>query len=157
VAILIAGLREVMEGEVMRRTVVIPIVAAVLSVSAAGLSGHAGPVGAGAAPTTARVSVFPSTVSFGTRRVGSVQSQSVTVQNTGDATLHVRWVNLSDFSGSYSLAFNSCAGATVPPGQSCQFSIEFRPRTTGQHSANATIYDDAPGGNRSVFVWGNAD
>lgn len=143
----------------MRRAVAIPIAAALLSTGAAALAVH-GPLTAGAAPATpaaARVAVFPSTVSFGTRRVGSVSSQTVDVENVGDATMHVRWVNLSDFSESYRLEFNSCAGATVQPGQLCQFTIEYQPRTTGQHQANATIYDDAPGGNRTVFVWGNAD
>lgn len=113
----------------------------------------AAPVAAARGP---QVSIFPSYVSFGSQPVGSVQQRSVSVQNYGDAPLHVYSVFVNDFSGSYSLVFNSCTGQTVRPGGLCQFYIQFHPHATGQHSANATVQDDAPGGSQNVPIWGNA-
>jgi hypothetical protein len=133
----------------MRRVLVLPGVASVL----AALAVAAAPVTAAQGP---RVSIFPSSVSFGSQPVGSVQQRSVTVENYGDAPLHVRSVQLNDFSGSYGIVFNTCTGTTVPPGQLCQFSIQFHPRTPGQHSANASVYDDGPGSVQNVPIWGNA-
>ena len=133
----------------MRRMLVIPTAAAVLATVAA----VAAPAEAAQGP---RVSIFPSSVTFGSQPVGSIQQRSVTVENYGDAPLHVSSVQLNDFSGSYSIVFNTCSGATVPPGQLCQFSIQFHPRTPGQHSANASVYDNGPGSVQNVPIWGNA-
>jgi hypothetical protein len=131
----------------MRRVLVVS--AAVTAISAVA----AAPVAAAQGP---RVSIFPSSVTFGSQPVGSVQQRSVSVQNYGDTPLHVHSVYINDFSGSYSLVFNSCTGATVRPGGLCQFYIQFHPHTTGQHMAYATVQDDAPGGSQNVSIWGNA-
>jgi len=133
----------------MRRVLAVPVAAVVLGAAAFA----AAPVAAARGP---QVSIFPSYVSFGSQPVGSVQQRSVSVQNYGDAPLHVHSVFVNDFSGSYSLVFNSCTGATVRPGGLCQFYIQFHPRTTGQHSAYATVQDDGPGGAQNVSIWGNA-
>ena len=90
----------------MRRVLAVPVAAMVLGAAAF----DAAPVAAARGP---QVSIFPSSVSFGSQPVGSVQQRSVSVQNYGDAPLHVHSVFVNDFSGSYSLVFNSCTGATV--------------------------------------------
>jgi hypothetical protein len=133
----------------MRRVLVVTAAVSVFSATAVA----AAPAAAARGP---QVSIFPSSVSFGSQPVGSVQQRSVSVQNYGDAPLHVSSVSINDFSGSYSLVFDSCTGTTVRPGGLCQFYIQFHPRTTGQHSARATVQDDAPGGAQSVPIWGNA-
>ncbi len=133
----------------MRRMLAVPAAALTLAAASA--------IPAAAAPAaTPRVAVFPSSVSFGSQPVGGVQQRSVSVDNVGDAPLHVRSVVMNDYSGSYSLVFNSCSGATLPPGQLCQFTIQFHPRVPGQHSASALVYDDAPEGTQTVPVWGAA-
>ena len=133
----------------MRRMLAVPAAALTLTAAAA--------IPAAAAPAaTPRVAVFPSSVSFGSQPVGSVQQRSVSVQNVGDATLHVHSVVLNDYSGSYGLVFNTCSGATLSPGQMCQFTIQFHPRAPGQHSASALVYDDAPEGAQNVPIWGSA-
>jgi hypothetical protein len=112
---------------------------------------------AAAAPAaTPRVALFPSSVTFGSQPVGSVQQRSVSVENVGDASLHVQSVVLNDYSGSYGLVFNTCSGATLSPGQICQFTIQFHPHSSGQHSASALVSDDAPEGTQSVPIWGTA-
>jgi Abnormal spindle-like microcephaly-assoc'd, ASPM-SPD-2-Hydin len=133
----------------MRRVLALPVAATLLGAAALA----AAPAAAARGP---QVSIFPSSVSFGSQPVGSVQQRSVSVQNYGDAPLHVHSVFVNDFSGSYSLVFNSCTGATVRPGGLCQFYIQFHPHTTGQHSAYAQVQDDAPGGAQNVPIWGNA-
>jgi hypothetical protein len=136
-------------GVVMRRVLAIPAAVATLAASGAAFA----PPAYAASP---QVAIFPSSVSFGNQRVGSLQRQSVSVENVGDAPMHVYSVNLNDYSGSYSLVFNNCAGATIPQGNLCQFTIEFHPRTPGQHSANAYVNDDAPGRTQNVPIWGTA-
>jgi hypothetical protein len=131
----------------MRRMLAVPAAAVMLAAA----------IPAAAAPAaTPRVALFPSSVTFGSQPVGSVQQRSVSVENVGDATLHVHSVVLNDYSGSYSLVFNTCGGATLPPGQICQFTIQFHPHVPGQHSASALVSDDAPEGTQSVPVWGTA-
>ncbi len=128
-----------------------------LAVPAAALTLAAGAIPAAAAPAaTARAAVFPSQVSFGSQPVGSVQQRSVSVENVGDAAMHMRSVTLNDFSGSYGLVFNTCGGATLQPGQLCQFTIQFHPRAPGQYNAGAQVYDDAPQGTQYVPIWGAA-
>jgi HYDIN/CFA65/VesB family protein len=141
----------------MRRVLAIPAAVATFVASLGVLVVAAGPVAAGAASAASpQVAIFPSSVSFGSQRVGSLQRQSVSVQNVGDAPMHVYSVNLNDYSGSYSLVFNNCAGATIPQGNLCQFTIEYHPRAPGQHNANAYVNDDAPGRTQNVPIWGNA-
>jgi hypothetical protein len=141
----------------MTRVLAIPAAATMLASGVAVLVAGGGPVPARAAYASGpQVAIFPSYVSFGTQRVGSLQRQSVSVQNVGDAPMHVYSVNLNDYSGSYSLVFNSCAGATLPQGNLCQFTIEYHPRAPGQHSASAYVNDDAPGRTQNVPIWGNA-
>ncbi|MDB5067873.1 MAG: hypothetical protein JWM18_4307 [Chloroflexi bacterium] len=133
----------------MRRMLAVPAAALTLMAAAA--------IPAAAAPAaTPRVALFPSSVTFGSQPVGSVQQRSVSVENVGNATLHVHSVVLNDYSGSYSLVFNTCGGATLAPGQMCQFTIQFHPRAPGQHSASAMVGDDAPEGTQSVPIWGTA-
>jgi hypothetical protein len=133
----------------MRRVFIVAAAVGVLAATAVAVA----PVAAARGP---QVSIFPSSVSFGNQPVDTVRQRSVSVQNDGDAPLHVHSVFINDFSGSYGLVFNGCTGTTVRPGGFCQFSIQFRPRTIGQHSAHATVQDDAPGGSQMVSIWGNA-
>ncbi len=132
----------------MRRMLAVPAAALTLLAAAA--------LPSAAAPATPRAAVFPSTVSFGSQPVGSVQQRSVSVENTGDAPLHVRSVVIYDYSSSYSLVFDTCSGATLPPGNLCQFGIQYHPRVPGQHNASAQVNDDAPEGTQSVPIWGAA-
>jgi hypothetical protein len=140
---------------VARRVLLVAAAAATVAVAAAA-AGIAGGERAGAATGSPQVAISPSSVSFGSQRVGSIQRRSVSVENVGNAPLHVHSVVVNDFSGTYSLSFSTCGGATVPPGGLCQFSIESHPRMAGTHSSYATVSDDASGGSQSVPIWGTA-
>ena len=114
----------------MRRVLCVAAGAATVAVAAAA-AGIGGGERVGAATGSPQVAIFPSSVSFGSQRVGSIQRRSVSVENVGNAPLHVHSVVVNDFSGTYSLSFNTCGGATVQPGGICQFSIEFAPAHGG--------------------------
>jgi HYDIN/CFA65/VesB-like, Ig-like domain len=103
-----------------------------------------------------QVALFPSQLSFGSQRVGSLQRRTVTVENVGNAPLHMYGVAANDFTGSYSIPFNGCASSTLPPGQECTFSVQFQPRTVGQHTTTVYVRDDGPGSIQSVPVYGQA-
>jgi len=129
-------------------------VAAAAATVAAGAIAAGGGGRAGAATGEPRAAIFPSAVSFGSQRVGTIQQRSVSVENVGDAPLRVSSVTLNDFSGTYSIAFNTCTGTTVQPGGICQFSVQSHPRMPGSRSATVLISDNA--GGHSVPVWGSA-
>jgi hypothetical protein len=134
-----------------------PAVSAALAALTLGITAAAGAeLQPAAYAASSQVAIFPSSVSFGTQRVGTQQQRSVSVENTGNAPLHVYSVTVSDFSGSYSIAFNGCAGATLQGGQQCQFVVQFRPRAPGQRNTTVYVRDDGPGSTQSVPVWGQA-
>jgi Transmembrane protein 131-like N-terminal len=135
-------------------TVVPAIAAAVASLVAGGTVAAGAGAGAAMPAYGPQVAIFPSEVSFGSQRVGSLQQRSVTVENVGNAPLHMYGVTMNDFTGAYGVAFNGCVGVTLPPGQVCRFVLQFQPRTVGQHDATVYVHDDAPGSIQSVPVFG---
>jgi HYDIN/CFA65/VesB-like, Ig-like domain len=136
----------------------VPTVAAAIATTIASLV-TGGTVASGdevrpAAAAGPQVAIFPSEVSFGSQRVGSIQQRPVTVENVGNAPLHMYGVTMNDFTGAYSIAFNGCVGVTLPPGQVCRFVVQFRPRTVGEHDGTVYVHDDAPGFIQAVPVVG---
>ena len=136
----------------------VPTVAAAIALATASLV-TGGTVTSGAevrpaAPAGPQVAIFPSEVSFGSQPVGTIQQRPVTVENVGNAPLHMYGVTMNDFTGAYSIAFNGCVGVTLPPGQICRFVIQFQPRTVGEHDGTVYVHDDAPGYTQAVPVVG---
>jgi hypothetical protein len=146
----------------MRRVRVLPTGAALVAAMTAAVVSQTvgGTVAGGAAAAPAapangpQVALFPSVVTFGSQRVGSLQQRTVAVENVGNAPLHMYGVTVYDFSAAYSIAFNGCAGATLPPGQICRFVVQFQPRTVGEHDGTVYVHDDGPGSIQSVPVYG---
>ncbi|MDE1152038.1 MAG: choice-of-anchor D domain-containing protein [Micavibrio sp.] len=70
----------------------------------------------------------------------SSAAQTVTVKNSGDATLTLSSITLSDTTN-YSLT-NGCS-TTLAAGASCSLSLAFTPKTTGSHSATVTLVNNS--------------
>jgi hypothetical protein len=86
--------------------------------------------------------ITPSSFSFGNVAVGTTDSQTIQLSNTGTAALTVSQVSVA---GS---AF-STSGLTLPltfsPGQTSTFNVQFSPVSAGSASGSLTITSNAPG------------
>jgi len=91
---------------------------------------------------TANASVSPSSLSFGTRTVGTTSaSQMTTISNSGNGYLHISGVSAStNFTSP-----QNCLGAAIAPGGSCTESAAFAPTQTGSLTGTLTFTDDSGG------------
>ncbi len=92
--------------------------------------------------------VFPSTLQGATSA-----AQSVTVTNSGAATLHISAVSVDPNAGDFA-ATSGCGGA-VPVNASCTISVSFSPIGAGLRTGTVSIADDAPGSPHTVGLSGN--
>ena len=98
---------------------------------------------------------LPGSVSFGSQNLGTTSSNSVTLNNTGNATFNVTGVTLGGTNpGSFSITTNGCGGAVTGGGQ-CTVNLQFQPLTVGGNTATLTFSDDVPGdSSQSVTLTG---
>jgi hypothetical protein len=95
------------------------------------------------------VSLSPSSLTFATTVVGSSSpAQSITLTNTGNATLDITLP--IQITGTNSAEFklvtsSSPCGSTLNAGASCIISVSFRPSAPGNATAAVSITDNAPG------------
>lgn len=90
-----------------------------------------------------------SSIDFGTKLSGSYTVIPVTLSNSGNLPLQVSSIIIST-AGPYFIVSNTC-GATVNPGASCSFGVQFNPATAGGPYGNAVlIATNAPGSPLSI-------
>lgn len=108
---------------------------------------------AGATSGRPRIQVSPTSVSFGSAKVGTSVSREVTVSNTGTGTLTISSVGLSGYSsGSFR---RSTACSSVAPGTACSIAVTFAPASSGTKSATLRISsNDTSRGTVSVYLSG---
>ena len=98
----------------------------------------------------------PSSPSFPSTTQGTSSApQSVSVINSGNASLQISSVSLSGSSAAEFNLSSNCA-ASLAPAASCTVSLIFSPLATGQSVAMLTITDDAPGSPQSAPISGTA-
>jgi len=102
----------------------------------------------------AAVSLSATSLSFGSEPVGtSSASQSVTLTNTGGATLTISSIAVTGTNAS-SFAFGNSCGASVASGASCTIHGHFSPTVLGALTAAITITDNAAGSPQSITLTG---
>ena len=107
--------------------------------------------GTGTAPA---VSLSPGSLSFGNQAVGTTSSaQSVTLTNTGNATLSISSVTISGAQAGDFAQTNTCGGS-VAAGANCSFSVSFTPGAAGSRTAALTLSDNAPGSPQAAALSG---
>jgi hypothetical protein len=136
-------------------------VSAVLLATGAGpaLASHGGGGGGGTPPppaTAPAVSLSPSTVTYGPQAVGTTSpSQTVTLTNTGTASLFINGVSSS---GLDQLDFNrtndQCVGMPVAAGASCTITIVFNPTATGTRTMTLSVIDTAASSPQVITLTG---
>ena len=115
--------------------------------------------GSGVAPPPPQpaVTLIPGTLTFPTISQGTTSSSlTVTVTNSGNATLHITSVvmggnNSKDFSGG-----NNCVGAFAAKA-GCTINVTFAPLAAGERSETITLTDDAADSPQIINASGNAN
>jgi VCBS repeat protein/HYDIN/CFA65/VesB family protein/ASPM-SPD-2-Hydin domain-containing protein len=98
------------------------------------------------------VSVSPSTLNFGSQKVGTKSKpQAVTVTNTGSTALNFTSIQISD--NSEFTQTNNC-GTQIAAGASCKIAVTFAPFQNGTQSGHLTITDDGGGSPQVVPLTG---
>ena len=124
------------------------VIGAVVACGGGGGGGSAPPP-----PPAPAVSLAPSSLAFGSVNVGASSPLTVTLTNTGNATLNIASMSLSgtnaaDFSGS-----STCPSSVSAQG-SCTISVTFTPTATGARSASVSIADNAGSSPQTISLSG---
>jgi len=101
---------------------------------------------------TAAIAFDPTSLNFGSLQTGTSATQSVTLTNTGAATLQITQIDLTNNAGAYSLS-NSCPNS-LSAGANCTVSVTFSPTQTGTQTATLSVTDNAAGSPQSVPLIG---
>jgi hypothetical protein len=97
----------------------------------------------------------PTTVAFGAVRLGkSASPQTVTLTNDGNTTIHVTSAALTG-SSAFSLAADTCSGATLSLGTACTVQVGFAPAALGALSGTLTFTDDASSPTQTATLSGS--
>jgi hypothetical protein len=100
------------------------------------------------APAATRIVSTSGNLAFGNVNLGSTAQQTLTISNTGNATLTVSGLTFpTGFSGDWSTG-------TIPAGGSHAITVTFTPNSPGTYSGNVTITSDATGGTATIPVSG---
>lgn len=98
----------------------------------------------GTATGAAQISFSKTALTFTTQKAGSISAgQSITVTNTGNATLTVSSAALGGSNPGDFMEFNGCS--SVAAGDSCELVVFFMPTATGARSATVVFTDNANG------------
>ncbi len=90
------------------------------------------------------VALTPTSITFASQNVGTLSAPvSITVQNIGNADLHVASVALAGSNPGEFILGNGC-GLPVAPGGNCTLQVSFAPTSSGGKSAQLQLVDDAP-------------
>jgi FlaG/FlaF family flagellin (archaellin) len=125
--------------------------AVTISDNAAGSPQTVSLTGTGTNPT---VNLSANTLAFGNQNLGTTSSpQSVTLNNTGNASLNIAGVVLTGSNPGDFTAGNTC-GASVAAGGSCTISVTFTPYSSGSRGASIAITDNANGSPQIITLTG---
>ena len=106
-----------------------------------------------AMPAAPAMTLSPASLAFATQAVGTAStSQTITVTNSGNATLKVTQISANgDFSET-----DNCTNATggVAAGASCAVQLTFLPTATGMRAGALTVYGNVAGGQATTPLSG---
>jgi hypothetical protein len=80
-------------------------------------------------------------------------AQSVTLTNTGTATLNITGIGLAG-TNSGDFSETSTCGSSVAAGANCSIGVTFAPTATGSRSASVFISDNASGSPQTISLSG---
>ena len=105
--------------------------------------------------TAPAVTLNPTSLTFASTAVGSTTSaQTITVKNTGTATLTLTSETITGTNASSFVKSATTCGSSLAVNASCTVSVEFKPATTGALSASLSIADNASGSPQTAALKG---
>lgn len=97
-------------------------------------------------------SLSPTTLTFGNQTIGTTSaSQSVTLSNTGNATLNLAPIAITGTNNADFAQTNNCQ-AMLSPASQCTITVTFTPSIASAESASLQFTDDAAGSPQSVAL-----
>ncbi len=93
-------------------------------------------------------------LNLGNVKVGATKTGTVTLNNTGNAALHIGVVNPGGSVNVINTTNNTCANSTVAAGNSCTIGVSFTPTATLAYSLTLTFNDDAANSPQTATVSG---
>jgi hypothetical protein len=99
--------------------------------------------------------VSPPSGNFGDVQVGQTVTKRFTVTNCGHADLVIDHLEQDGGQGAFSIKANLCEGATIPPGGSCTFDVDFAPTEVRDRVATIRIVDNAGDSPQAITVDGS--
>jgi hypothetical protein len=84
----------------------------------------------------------PSSLNFGTIKVGKSSTQSVMLSNTGTTALTIGSISVTG-TNAHDFVKSSACPSSLAPNASCTVSVTFTPSATGSRSAYLTLSDNA--------------
>jgi hypothetical protein len=108
--------------------------------NAALFGGSTGGTGTGSTSNAGVLSTNSTSVTFGSVAVGSTAAQSLTVTNTGTATVNI---SAATVSGAGFTVVGGNPSASVPVGQSVTVQMQFAPTASGAANGTLTVTSDA--------------
>ena len=100
--------------------------------------------------TPAVASLSPSSLAFPATLIGATATQTVTLSNTGGASMNIAAIS---YPNPFSVPSTNCLG-TLAGGASCQITVAFKPTASGPVSGVLQINDTASGSPHSVPLSG---
>jgi hypothetical protein len=117
-------------------------------VTLSGTGGAAGPA------VSLTVSLTPASVIFPSQPVGTTSTpQTITLANTGSATLSIATLALTGINAKDFAQTNTCSNS-LAAGANCTISITFTPSASGSRSASLTVTDNAAGSPQTASLSG---
>jgi hypothetical protein len=102
----------------------------------------------------AAVTLTPASVIFPSQPVGTTSTpQTITLANTGSATLTIATLAVTGTSAKDFAQTNTCS-SSLAAGTNCTVSITFTPSASGSRSASLTVSDNAAGSPQTVSLSG---
>jgi hypothetical protein len=111
--------------------------------------------GTGTATTAPAVKLSATSLTFASTTVGSTTAaQTVTLTNSGNATLDITSIAVTGTdASSFVISAKTCTG-TLAASSSCTFSVEFKPAAAGTLTGDISITDNAPASPQKVALTG---
>jgi hypothetical protein len=106
-------------------------------------------------PPPGQLGLSPPAVDYGSHPLANLLGANmpiitVTVTNSGGQAVQLLSETASN--GIYSMPTNTCAGASLAPGQSCHIDLQYCPSSTGTVSATLTVTGTSGGASVSSTV-----
>jgi len=98
----------------------------------------------------------PSSLNFGTVKVGHSGAQNVTLTNIGTTTLNISSIGVTGANAGDFVASPSCP-SSLAPNAHCSIAVTFTPSVTGNRFANLTVVDNAQVSKQNVPLSGKGN